>query len=58
MNKRYFVRRESTILGAMFVVIDGHWGRQVGEAKYFERDAEELAAKLNFRETYGDADEQ
>lgn len=44
---RYFVKRELTILGTLFVVYDGNHGTTVGEPKYFEADAQRIADRLN-----------
>jgi hypothetical protein len=47
MSARYFVRRESSVLGTLFVVYDGNHGTTVGEPKYFKDEADRLAARLN-----------
>ncbi len=49
MNGRYTVRRENTMLGVMFQVIDSWQGSPVGTPKYFEDEANRMADRLNIQ---------
>ena len=50
MTQRYFVHKESSALGTLFVVYDGNYGTPVGTPKYFQDEAEQLAKRLNWME--------
>ena len=54
MTERYFVHKESSVLGTLFVVYDGNYGTPVGTPKYFQNEAEELAKRLNLQESMHD----
>jgi hypothetical protein len=47
---RYQVREESSILGNLFQIYDGHEGVAVGQPKYFKDEADRIAKRLNLSE--------